>query len=206
MKSVRICKGSWASFQVVILSSDRMSTIHMSEVPCGMPPCSVTRMQRLTVGGPAARVSRTTCELNIVQSLHIIPQYIHSYIIMQYQTVMYINGLMTAYETGLSRHLELHPGRLRRGVCGGRVPSCMARWNPPGALGSHRSGAGGVLRPTSHNFSGFIHCLILFIHFISFYTIYNVYTVLYRLYRLYTVCTLLHQVTLCDTACENNTW
>ena len=185
MKSVRICKGSWASFQVVILSSNRMSTIHMSEVPCGMPPCSVTRMQRLTVGGPAARVSRTTCELNIVQSLHIIPQYIQNASFIYNYTILYSYVHKWTYDNiwngTFSTYLELHPGRLRRGVCGGRVPSCMARWNPPGALGSHRSGAGGVLRPTSHNFSGFIHCLILFIQFISFYTIYNVYTVLYRL-------------------------
>ena len=92
---------------------------------------------------------------------------------------------MTKYELGLARristYLQLHPGRLRRGLCGGRVSSCMARWNAPGALGSHRSGAGGVLTPTSHNFSGFT----------AFMHVYN------HVYNLYMTC--LYIVTLCDT-------
>lgn len=102
---------------------------------------------------------------------------------------------MTKYELGLARLisicLQLHPGRLRRGLCGGRVSSCMARWNAPGALGSHRSGAGGVLiTPTSHNFSG----LTAFMH------VYN------HVYNLYMTCLyMLHYVTPCDTACENST-
>ena len=73
MKSVGICTGSWASFQVVvILSSDWMSTIHNPEVPCGMPPCSVTWMQRLTAWEACEKGFKNflTCELNIILSSH----------------------------------------------------------------------------------------------------------------------------------------